>query len=64
MAMFEATTKEQKAGMIDLNKAKPFEIPKALVWEAWLQVKANRGAAGADDQTIEDFEAERDKGNR
>ena len=59
--MFEATTKEQKAGMIDLNKAKPFEIPKALVWKAWLSVKANRGAAGADDQTIEDFEAERDK---
>ena len=64
MAMFEATTKEQKVGMIDLNKAKPFEIPKALVWKAWLSVKANRGAVGADDQTIEDFEAERDKGNR
>jgi hypothetical protein len=26
---------------------KPFEISKRLVWEAWLKVKANKGAAGA-----------------
>lgn len=39
-----------------MSKAKPFEIPKNLVWEAFLQVKANRGAPGVDDMTIEDFE--------
>ena len=35
---------------------KPYDIPKALVWEAWLHVKANRGAAGIDAETIEQFE--------
>ena len=35
---------------------KPHDIPKALVWEAWLHVKANRGAAGIDAETIERFE--------
>ena len=35
---------------------KPYDIPKALVWEAWLHVKANRGAAGNDAETIERFE--------
>ena len=35
---------------------KPYDIPKALIWEAWLHVKANRGAAGIDAETIERFE--------
>jgi RNA-directed DNA polymerase len=35
---------------------KPFVIPKRLVWEAYQRVKANRGAAGIDDQSIEDFD--------
>ena len=35
---------------------KPFAIPKELVWQAWKQVKANGGAAGADGVTIEMFE--------
>jgi len=37
---------------------KPFDIPKRLVWEAYEHVKANKGAAGADGQSIEDFEAD------
>jgi len=40
-----------------LKKAKPFEISKQVVWEAWKHVKANRGAAGVDSQSISDFEA-------
>jgi RNA-directed DNA polymerase len=35
---------------------KPYDIPKTLIWEAWLHVKANQGAAGIDAETIERFE--------
>jgi RNA-directed DNA polymerase len=39
-------------------EGKPFKIPKQLVWEAYQQVKANKGAAGVDGQSIEDFGAD------
>ena len=39
-----------------MNKAKPYLIDKAIIWRAWLAVKANRGSAGADGVTIEAFE--------
>jgi len=39
-----------------MNTTKPFLIPKSLVWEAWLKVKANRGAAGVDQESLKDFE--------
>src|SRR6266545_2550576 len=32
------------------------ETPKRLIWAAWLKVKSNGGAAGADGVTIEQFE--------
>jgi len=41
-----------------LNKAKPFDIPKREVWEAFKRVKANQGAAGVDGQSIADFEVQ------
>ena len=40
-----------------VDKAKPFEIPKREVWEAFKRVKANQGAAGVDGQSIAEFEA-------
>jgi RNA-directed DNA polymerase len=36
---------------------KSFVISKRLVWEAWRRVKANRGAAGVDEESIRAFEA-------
>lgn len=41
---------------------KPFVIDKMTVWEAYRRVKANKGAAGVDDQSIEEFEEDL-KGN-
>ncbi len=43
-------------------KDKPFEISKWVVWEAYQRVKANDGAAGVDDKSIEEFERDL-KGN-
>src|SRR5262249_34730744 len=39
-----------------MSEAKPFCISKSEVWEAYKRVKANKGAAGVDDESIEDFE--------
>jgi RNA-directed DNA polymerase len=39
-------------------KSKSFVISKQLVWEAWRRVKVNKGAAGVDGQSVEDFEAD------
>jgi len=40
---------------------KPFQISKWKVWEAFERVKANKGAAGVDEQSIAEFEAGRDR---
>ncbi len=44
-----------------MGKAKPFCIAKRDVWEAYQRVKANRGAAGVDGESIAAFE--QDLGN-
>ena len=41
-----------------MNTAKPFDIPKREVWEAFKHVKANQGAAGVDGQSVAEFEAD------
>ena len=43
-------------------EAKPYDIPKQLVWEAYQRVKANRGAAGVDGESLAGFEKDL-KGN-
>jgi len=52
--MLRATRK----GRTCVDKAKPFCISKREVWEAYQQVKANRGAAGVDGQSMREFEAD------
>ena len=37
-------------------KAKPFDIPKEMVWQAFRRVKAKKGAAGVDGESIAEFE--------
>lgn len=39
-----------------MSKTKSFNISKDVVWNAWLKVKSNHGAAGIDQQTIELYE--------
>src|SRR5215469_459171 len=44
------------AGMSEMASTKPYRIAKRTVWAAYQLVKANRGAAGIDDETIAMFE--------
>ena len=39
-------------------EAKPFDISKREVWEAFKKVRANQGTAGVDGQSIADFEVD------
>jgi RNA-directed DNA polymerase len=39
-----------------MTEAKSYVISKHVVWEAYKRVKANRGAAGVDGQSLTDFE--------
>ena len=45
-----------------MDKTKPYDISKQTVWEAYTRVKANKGAAGVDEETIGEFEKDL-KGN-
>jgi group II intron reverse transcriptase/maturase len=41
-----------------ITTSKPFHIDKKRVYEAYKAVRSNRGAAGVDEQTLEQFEAD------
>lgn len=41
-----------------MSKVKSFDISKQAVWDSYLKVKRNQGAAGVDQQSIEWFEAD------
>lgn len=41
-----------------MKQAKSFNISKRVVWDAYKRVKANRGGAGVDAQSIQDFEVD------
>lgn len=44
-----------------MNKTKSFEISKRLVYMAYKEIKANKGAAGVDDVTLEQFDSDLQK---
>ena len=47
--------------MSDMTSTKPYDIAKRTIWEAYQRVKANRGAAGIDEETISMFEQDLSK---
>jgi len=55
MGMQRGTTAQQEDAVIG---AKPFSISKQQVMEAYRRVKSNAGAAGVDQQSLVDFEAD------
>ena len=40
-----------------MNEAKGFDVEKRVVWESWLQVKANKGSAGIDGIDLKSYES-------
>ena len=56
MVVFCETTGDRMTSTDTTNK--PFMIEKRQVYEAYKAVKSNKGAAGVDGQTIEQFEAD------
>lgn len=41
-----------------MNEAKPFEIDKWLIYEAYKKVGSNRGGGGIDGITMEEFDTD------
>jgi len=56
--LFGFIIRSTKQGRNRLDKAKPFDISKRIVFNAWKKVKANQGSAGVDDVGIMKFEDE------
>ena len=56
-AINRALSGRKRVGM-SKPRNKPFSIPKQLVWEAYERVRANKGAAGVDGQSLVDFESD------
>jgi RNA-directed DNA polymerase len=44
-----------------MQQAKPYEIPKSLIWDAYKKVNSNKGSAGIDGLMLHEFNQTRDK---
>jgi RNA-directed DNA polymerase len=42
-----------------VSKTKPFDVSKQAVWQAYQKVRANKGAAGVDGQSLAELEQDR-----
>jgi RNA-directed DNA polymerase len=60
--LFSLTARTNQRWEEFMAQGKSYEISKQVVWEAYKKVKANRGAAGVDGQSLEAFEKDL-KGN-
>ena len=56
--MFSRGPEPTGNGQSSVDKAKPFDMAKREIWEAFKKVKANQGAAGVDGQSVSDFEVD------
>jgi RNA-directed DNA polymerase len=56
VALSSTLVKSTSNGRNFRTGAKPFSISKRDVWDAYKRVKANRGAAGVDGQSITEFD--------
>jgi retron-type reverse transcriptase len=50
-----------KGRMNNMNLSKGIPISKQMVWEAYLQVKSNKGRSGVDKQSLQEYEKQRSK---
>ena len=56
--VLSADRDQPRSGVSQGQTIKSFNISKCAVWGAWKRVKSNGGAAGIDDQSLIDFEAD------
>ena len=55
LSLIERTTPKYRRRIL-LGEAKSFDISKRQIWEAYKRVKANKGGAGVDGESIAEFD--------